>query len=122
MALPKLNNENIQQHLSEIKADPQKKQEAIDGCKSDLRNYVKNHFSFTSDQEKGLDEMKDAVLKELGTGIYLALENDWELKISYIEDGGVEKSCWTSQQFETGWTEQTGYYTKKTVTITFPAG
>jgi len=75
---------------------------------------VKNNFSLTSNQTKGVDILPDSLVKELGMGIGIALQNNWRLVIE--EDKNLPKGKVT-QSVSGTYDDSTGNWTAtKTVT------
>lgn len=114
MAVLELNNENIKKKLLEINNLPEKEKSIeIDTISKDLRAYVKSNFSLTSEQITGIETPPDSLVRELGIGIGIALENNWGLVIE--EDNSLspgEVTQTVSGTYDSG----TGNYTiKKTV-------
>lgn len=83
MALPEFNQENIDEKISEIKnMEAQDKEVELQAIRNNLRQYLQDNFDLNSDQEENLADMSDAFLEELGTGIAIAIDNNWDVAIT----------------------------------------
>ena len=115
MALPEFNNENIKAKLDAIEAAEEgEKKEQIEAIRTNLRQYIKDNFTLTPEQERNLDDLPEDGLNEIGYGIAMALENGWNLAIGGIPSNTPENKV--EQKVTIGVGAQ-GPYAEKTVTF-----
>ena len=89
-----------------------KKKEHIEAIRTNLRQYIKDNFTLTPEQERNLDDLPEDGLNEIGYGIAMALENGWKLAISGIHSNTPENTV--KQTVTVGYGSQ-GAYVEKTV-------
>lgn len=55
-----------------------------------MRSYIKKNFALTPVQEQTLDSLPKDVMKEIGFGIAMAFENNWDLAVGGIPSTNPE--------------------------------
>lgn len=91
MALPEFNNDNIKTKIDAIRqASEADKKKNIDEIRSDLRSYIKKNFALTPEQEHTLDSLPEDGMEEIGFGLAMALENNWDLAVGGIPSTNPE--------------------------------
>jgi hypothetical protein len=87
MANPAFNDENIAEKIQDIKdMSESDKEREVDSIKGDLKSYVRDNFSLTTDQDNSLENIIDPMWEEMGIAIAIALENEWNIEIVHDEE------------------------------------